>query len=62
MAAKRISMEFIEESTSTDKDKVLVHFNGIMDKYLKENGKKEQKMVMGHGNHPKEIFIKVNGT
>lgn len=34
---------------------------GTMDKFTKDNGSLEQKVVMVFGNHPKEILMKVNG-
>ena len=59
--AKEISMEFTLVSFSMVKDMVKENGFGIMDKFTKDNGSLEQKMVMVFGNHPKEIHMKANG-
>ena len=59
--AKGILMEFTLVSFSMVKDMVKENGFGIMDKYMKDNGSLERKMVMVFGNRPKEIHMKVNG-
>lgn len=43
------------------KEKVMVHFNGIMVKNFKETGKMGWNVVLVFGDLRKEIAIKVNG-
>lgn len=59
--AKGILMEFTLVSFSMVKDMVKENGFGIMDKFTKDNGSLERKMVMVFGNRPKEIHMKVNG-
>lgn len=44
-----------------ESEKVMVNFNGIMAKYLKDNGKMELKMDMEPGNLQKVISTRVSG-
>ena len=39
----------------------MVFFGGTMDKFLKDNGRWEQKMVMESGQGLMEVIMKVNG-
>ncbi len=54
-------MEFIEESLPTDKEKAMVHFNGITENFSKVNGKMARKMDLELGSRPRETFMKANG-
>lgn len=42
-------------------EKVMEHFNGTMDKSLKDNGKMEQKTDLVFGNPQEEIFMREIG-
>lgn len=54
-------MEFILVNLWMDYDLDMVLLNGIMGKYFKAIGVREQKMDLELGNRLKEIIIKVNG-
>ena len=58
---KKILMEFIRDSLSKEFDKVMELLNGIMDKFLKDSGKMELKMVLEFGDLQKEIFMREIG-
>ena len=44
-----------------DRDLAKEYLDGIMEKYFKDNGNKEQKMVMVYGLLRKEITMTENG-
>lgn len=58
---REMLMVFILDSFWMVKDQVLECLGGIMDKYLKDNGKKELKMGMEFGPHLKVITMMANG-
>jgi hypothetical protein len=55
-------MEFTKASLFMELEKVMVHLNGIMVRYLKENGEMELKMDMVFGNLLEEIITKEVGN
>lgn len=59
--AKGTLMESIRGSLSMELEKVMEHFNGTTDRFLKDNGKMEQKMDLVFGNLQKEIFMREIG-
>ena len=54
-------MVYILANSLMVKDQELEYLDGIMAKFLKDNGKKELKMVMEFGLHLKVITMMVNG-
>ena len=61
MVQNRPKLEFIKENTSTIKDMERESLYGLMDNFMKGNGKQVKKMDMEYGNLPKETTIKNNG-
>ncbi len=59
--AKGTLMESIRGNLSMELEKVMEHFNGTMDKSLKDNGKMEQKTDLVFGNPQEEIFMREIG-
>ena len=59
--ARKIEMVFIKDNMSMEKDMEKVNLHGIMDNSLKACGKMVKKMVLGPGNHQKEIIMKEIG-
>ena len=58
---KKILMEFIRDSLSKEFDKVMELLNGIMDKFLKDSGRMELKMVLEFGDPQREIYMREIG-
>ena len=58
---KKILMEFTRDSLSKEFDKDMELLNGIMDKFLKDNGEMELKMDLEFGDPQKEIFMREIG-
>lgn len=42
-------------------EKDMEHFSGTMVRCLKDSGKMGRRMGMEHGNHPREISMRVSG-
>lgn len=55
-------MDITSDNLKMERGQVLESLDGIMEKFSKETGKMESKLVMAHGNLPKEIIIKESGS